>query len=81
MTKAIHGKVRGKTIEFDEDLGIADGQEVEVTLKTGPSAPVWGEGLTRCAGALAREWTEEDDRILEALRQERKREQRREIPE
>ncbi|HJT36197.1 MAG TPA: hypothetical protein VJ783_29520 [Pirellulales bacterium] len=30
MTKTLHGKVRGRTIELDEDLGILEGQEVEV---------------------------------------------------
>jgi hypothetical protein len=29
MTKTIHGKVHGRTIELDEDLGVAEGQEVE----------------------------------------------------
>ena len=33
MTKTIHGRVHGKTIELDEDLGVADGQEVEVQVK------------------------------------------------
>jgi hypothetical protein len=33
MTKTIHGKVHGKTIELDEDLGVADGQDVEVQVK------------------------------------------------
>ena len=28
MTKTLHGKVHGKTIELDEDLGVVDGQEV-----------------------------------------------------
>ncbi len=32
MTKTVHGKVRGKTIELDEDLGVVDGQEVEVQV-------------------------------------------------
>ena len=36
----------------------------------------WGEGLRKCAGALADEWTEEDDRILEEIYQERKRDTR-----
>ena len=30
MTKTINGKIHGKTIELDEDLGVADGQEVQV---------------------------------------------------
>jgi hypothetical protein len=29
MTKTIHGKVHGKTIELAEDLGVPDGQEVK----------------------------------------------------
>lgn len=81
MTKTIHGKVHGKTIELDEDLGVAEGQEVEVQVKIIPAAKQWGEGLRRCAGALANEWTEEDDRILEEIYQDRKRDSRREIPE
>jgi hypothetical protein len=32
MTKTLHGKVHGKTIELDEDLGVAEGQEVEVQI-------------------------------------------------
>jgi hypothetical protein len=33
MTKTVHGKVHGKTIELDEDLGVADGQEVRVQVE------------------------------------------------
>ena len=33
LTKTIHGTVHGKTIELDEDLGVAEGQEVEVQVK------------------------------------------------
>ena len=81
MTKIVHGKVHGKTIELDEDLGVAEGQEVEVQVKVVTHTKQWGEGLWRCAGALANDWTEEDDRILEAIHQERKWDTRREIPE
>jgi hypothetical protein len=77
----MRGKVRGTTIELDEDPGVADGQEVEITIKTVPARRPWGEGLRRCAGALADEWTEEDDRILEEIHQERKRDTRKDIPE
>jgi hypothetical protein len=34
MTKTIHGKIRGRMIELDEDLGVAEGQEAHP-----PSAP------------------------------------------
>lgn len=81
MTKTIHGKVHGKIIELDEDLGVAEGQEVEVHVKVVPSTKTWGEGLRRCAGALANDWTEEDDRILNEIYEDRKRDSRKEIPE
>ncbi len=32
MTRTAHGKIHGKTIELDEDLGVAEGQEVEVQV-------------------------------------------------
>ena len=81
MIKTIHGIVHGKTIELDEDLGAADGQEVEVHVTFMPSPKAWGEGLRRCAGALADEWTEEDDVILNEIYLDRKRDTRQEIPE
>ena len=81
MTKVIHGKINGRTIELNEDLGLAPGAEVEVVVTPVPPPRVWGEGILRCAGALADEWTEEDDRILEEIHQDRKRPSRREIPE
>jgi hypothetical protein len=79
MTKIAHGKVHGKTIELDEDLGVPEGQAVEVQIKMIPSPGSWGDGLRRCAGALADEWTDEDDRILEEIYQDRKRDTRKEI--
>jgi hypothetical protein len=81
MTRTVHGVIHGRTIELTEDLGIAEAQWVEITIKTIPASEQWGEGLRRCAGALAKEWTEEDDRILEAIYQERKRDTRKEILE
>jgi hypothetical protein len=81
MTRALHGKVHGRTIELDEDPGLAEGQPVEVVIKTPSANLTWGEGLRRCAGALANEWTDEDDRILEAIHQDRKRDTRKEITE
>jgi hypothetical protein len=89
MTKTLHGKVHGKTIELDEDLGVVDGQEVEVQVTMirpkkrlpGPP-PGWRAGRpSTTAGALADSWTEEDDRILEEIYRDRKREIPRGIPE
>jgi hypothetical protein len=39
MTRTIHGKVHGRMIELDEDLGVADGQEVEVQVKIISTTP------------------------------------------
>jgi hypothetical protein len=79
MVKVIHGKIHGKTIELDEDLGLAEGQEVEVQVKALPAPEKWGEGLRRSAGALADDpyW----DGIMEEIYQARKRDTRRELPE
>jgi hypothetical protein len=79
MIKVVHGTVRGNTIELDENLGVAEGQyvEIQVTLPTAPAK--WGDGLRRCAGALANEWTAEDDRILAEIHESRKHDARREV--
>ncbi len=50
MTRTLHGRVRGKTIELDEDLGIAEGQEVEVLVKVvapAPPSPAMSEELAK----------------------------------
>ena len=39
MTKIMHGKVHGRTIELDDDPGVAEGQEVEVQMKVVPTTP------------------------------------------
>ena len=80
MTRTIHGRVHGKTIELDEDPGVAEGQEVEVQVKViarSPRQP--GEGLLRTEGALAddTEW----DVIMEDIYQDRKRDRRPQTPE
>jgi hypothetical protein len=84
MVKTVHGIVHGKTIELDEDIGVAEGQKVEVQVKLispkkrlpGPP-PGWQPGSQRtAAGMLADSWTEEDDRILEEIYRDRKQERR-----
>jgi hypothetical protein len=74
MTKTIHGKVHGKIIELEEDLGVAEGQEVEVQVKVVPPTRKWGGGILRTAGALAddTEW----DAIMEEIYKARKVERR-----
>lgn len=53
MTRTFHGKVHGQTIQIDEDLDIADGEEVVVIVTRTKTPPVWGEGIRRSAGAAA----------------------------
>lgn len=42
MTRTYLGKVHGKSIELEEDMGVADGQpiEVEVRIVNTPTSPV-----------------------------------------
>jgi hypothetical protein len=70
MSSVLHGKVHGRTIELDDDPGVADGQEVEVQMKVVEPRRKWGEGILRSAGALADdpEW----DAIMEEIHQARK---------
>ena len=71
MTRTIHGKVHGKTIELEEDLGVADGQEVEVQIRVIPkTGGKPGEGFLRTERALANdtEW----DGIMEEIHGERR---------
>lgn len=70
MNKTIHGIVHGKTIELDEELGVADGQEVEVSVKIVQANGKWGEGILRSAGALAND--DEWDAIMKELYEARK---------
>lgn len=78
MSKLIHGIAHGRTIELAEDLGLADGQEIEVQIHVRPVAKKWGDGILRTAGALAddTQW----DAIMAEIHQERKWE-RRPMPE
>lgn len=80
-SKPTRGVIRGKTIELTEDLGISDGQEVEVIVRVRESRPDWGQGILRSAGAMAPYWTDEDDRILDEIEQARRQPSTREIPE
>ena len=92
MTRTVHGVMHGKTIQLDEDLGIADGQEVEVQVKMKVGArtrkelpgppPGWQPGGKKTlGGALADLCTAEEDRLLEEIQQDRRRERRQEIAE
>ena len=81
MIKVIHGVVRGRTIALEEDLGFAEGQAVELTIRT--VAPIAdrqpGDGFLRTEGALAddTEW----DGIMEEIYRARKHDPRPQIPD
>lgn len=88
MTQTLHGRIHGSTIQLDQDLGVVDGQEVEVQVTMvrprkrlpGPP-PGWKPNqASSTAGVLADSWTADDDRILEEIYQDRKRETRRRVP-
>ena len=85
MTKVMRGVVHGRTIELDGDTGLADGRKVELVVRAkelpGPPPGWTPEGTDTAAGMMAACWTEEDERILQAIYQERKRDRPRELPE
>jgi hypothetical protein len=74
MVRTVQGVVHGRTIELAEDLGIREGQAVEVQVKVIEPVKKWGEGVVRSAGALADDpyW----DAIMEEVHQARKRQRR-----
>ena len=82
MIQILHGTVHGKTIQLDEEPGVQDGQKVELSVRV-VGSPVatatWGEGLKRCAGALADLPGLDDD--LEEILRARKTAKIREVPE
>lgn len=54
--KTVRGVILGKTIVLDQDVGLPDGQKVEVAIQlisNGAGSEAWGEGLCRAAGGLA----------------------------
>lgn len=78
MTKLMHGTVHGRTIELNEDLGLAEGQEVEVSVRVANGQPRKpGDGFLRTEGALADDsyW----DAIMAEIYQDRKDDTRREV--
>lgn len=79
MVKTVKGIIYGKTIELAEDLGVAEGQEVQVQVTILEPAKKWGEGILHTAGALADDpyW----DAIMEEVHQARKIERRPQLEE
>jgi hypothetical protein len=78
--KKLHGTVRGKTIELEEEVGVPEGQKVEVQVRTITATTKHsGDGLRRTEGALAddTEW----DAIMDEIHQRRKLERRAPAPD
>lgn len=60
MTKMIYGIMHGKTIELAEDIGVIEGQEVEVHLRLiEPCKPIprLSDGLTQIYAILGERYT------------------------
>lgn len=72
--KLTRGVIHGRTIELTEDLGLTEGQEVEVRVEVVPAPKPWGEGILRSAGVLSDDphW----DGIMEEVYQARKQDRR-----
>jgi hypothetical protein len=70
MTRTLTGIVHGKTIELEQDPGVADGQQVELQLTVPATDEPWGAAIRRTAGALVddSDW----DRIMQELHGARK---------
>lgn len=80
MTKTLHGRVHGRTIQLNEDPGVAEGQEVEIQVIIVVRRPEKsGDGFRRTEGALAddKEW----DGIMEEIYNARKLDRQPEIPD
>ncbi len=77
----LNGTVHGNRIDLSSSPGLLDGAEVEVVIRIKPPLRKWGDGLLRCAGALAESWTDADDRILAEIAQAREQSAFRELPE
>jgi len=81
MIRKLHGIVQGRLIKLTDDPGIADGREVEVTVREAGPPRTPGDGIRRSAGALFHTWSDDDDRILSDLSADRARSSSRELPE
>jgi hypothetical protein len=79
---ALRGIVHGKTIELIDPPEIAEGAEVQVFVRV--PAEDLGKRIKiiqRYADTVADWWTDEDDRILDEIAQDRKRWSHRKLPE
>ncbi|HEY2412686.1 MAG TPA: hypothetical protein VGI40_10610 [Pirellulaceae bacterium] len=79
MEQLVTGTINGKTIVFNEPLGIPDGEPVQVVIRPLPGKRSPGDGIRNSAGVLAFEFTDEDQRILDEIQAARHCSDQREI--
>ena len=70
MSKIVHGTVHGRSIEFREDIGIPDGEQVDVIVTPSKRKQPWGEGIARSAGAASD--VPEFDQVFQQIERDRK---------
>lgn len=70
MTHTTHGRIHGKIIELDEDLGVPRGQQVEIVVRLMPANGSWGDGIRSSAGAAAE--VDDFDQVFAEIERERK---------
>jgi hypothetical protein len=75
------GIVHGKPVELIEDLGLEDGQEVNVIVEVRKTDQKWGQGILQSAGAMAPYWSAEDDEILAEIDRDRRQASTRALPQ
>jgi hypothetical protein len=69
-----HGVVHGRTIEVEEDLGVAEGRRVELQVRIVAHRAAWGDGSHRSAGGWAN--CPETNSIMKTIQRGRKRKRR-----
>jgi len=69
-SKLVRGVVHGKSIELNQDLGLSEGQEVEVRITVVAKSQRWGVGIVRSAGG----WADypEVEAAMDQIQQDRK---------
>ncbi len=72
--KLARGVIHGRTIELDRDIGLEEGEEVEVRVSIVSKVKTWGQGILRSAGG----WVDhpEMDAVMEQIHRDRRRERR-----
>jgi len=64
ISNTVTGVLHGRTIELDQSVSIADGQRVEVVIRSVADARQPGDGIRASAGGWADADDEEFDRWL-----------------